>query len=913
MTLLSLGIGILLYMTLLFLIARWGDGAGKSLLSRGWTYGISLAVYCTSWTYYGSVGRAGTGGLIFTTIYLGPLITAFFYPSFLGRLTRLKAHYSITSLADLIAVRYGKSLSLGAFATLATVVGIVPYISLQLKAIQDTVSIVIPSDQLDNQAISSGLFVPVLIFFFTVLFGLRKVNPLERHPGMILALVAECVFKLVAILLVGVLAIWMLSSESLHLPSAWERYAIEKPFLGSFSGADACLWVCYLVLSGSAVMFLPRQFQVSVVENESPVQIRAASWIFPLYLFLINLPVIPIAFAGSVILGAAAKPDYFVLLLPLRADSQWLTLVAWLGGFASATGMVMIEAMAVATMVSNNVILPMVRKRNIGSSFQKTILFSRWVAAGGLILAAWAYGGALGDRYGLVSIGMISFAATFQFVPVVLGGMFWNKGTRLGAWFGLSSGFFIWAYALFAPAIIKSFWPNHWFLTEGIGGLSWTRPASLLGLEGYDPFVSACAISLLVNLGSYVLGSLMSAPCKAGQAEVDEFMRASVEGGAADSELLGDNHAEATVPVLEKKNLVRQILARYMDAASAHRQADEFFEKLGIRGERMTVFHLSEIHAQTERLLAASLGAANAHAILEREEIFTAEERTQLSSHYAGLISQMKISPRDLLRKIDFHKERESLLKQQAAHLERQVEEKSAMLLESSKFVALGQMAGGVAHEINSPLLIISLSNEQISDMASKEEEIPRDKVKTLTARIDQTVHRISRIVQGLKSFARQDRNEPSARKLVSVEEMVEDALSLCQERFKNHGVKLEVVHQSRALKVHCNDVQMVQVILNLLNNAFDATDKLPDRWVRLETDGNSGVRIRVTDSGNGIPPEVAAKLFAPFFTTKEVGKGTGLGLSISKGIVENHRGKIEVDANHPNTSFLITLPQEAA
>ncbi|NUM89218.1 MAG: GHKL domain-containing protein, partial [Bdellovibrionales bacterium] len=595
-----------------------------------------------------------------------------------------------------------------------------------------------------------------------------------------------------------------------------------------------------------------------------------------------------------------------------RSGLGGITLFAYLGGFASATGMVMIEAMAVATMVSNNILLPAIRKRTQGQHFSAAILLTRWASAGLLILAAWAYGNALGGRYGLVSIGMVSFAAVFQFMPATLGGLFWKGGTRAGAWTGLLLGFGTWLYSLFIPAIVKSYWPNNTFLTEGPWGWSWLRPSTLFGMEGIDPFVLACAASIAFNAMGYVLVSLATEPCRKETADAEEFMRVSLDENAVNMDLMD---AEGVlILACGKRSLVEALLSRFMSAAEAKTRTGRIFRDLGIYGEKMTLFHLAEIHARVERDLAATMGAANAYTAVEQAHIFTDGERTLLSSRYADLIARMKISPRDLLRKVNFYQEREQILQQQTALLEKQVAEKSAMLLETSKFAALGQMAGGIAHEINSPLLIISLSGEQLAALARKEAAIPKDTVLTVASRIEQTVRRIARIVQGLRSFARQGSGAED-RKNVSVTKIVEDTLSLCQERFKNHGVKLEIRHQDKNLSLHCNDVQLEQVLLNLLNNAFDATEGLPERWVRLESAGSTGggALIRITDSGSGIPKHVADRLFTPFFTTKEVGKGTGLGLSISKGIIESHGGSLSVDHSCPNTCFLVTLPPATA
>ena len=363
-----------LYLGLLFAVAYWADwraDKGRSVIASPTVYALSLAVYCTAWTYYGSVGRAAETGIGFLPTYLGPTIAAALWGFLLLKMIRVSKSQRITSIADFIASRYGKSQVLGGLVTVIAILGIVPYIALQLKAISASFSIllqypdiVMPRDA-DTVPVwaDNAFFVALLLAAFTILFGTRHLDASERHEGMVAAIALESVVKLVAFTTVGLFVTFGLFSGFSDVFQHAQEAGHVKPLLAPAVGGYVS-WFSLCLLAGLAIMFLPRQFQVAVVENSGERQLRRAIWLFPLYLLLINIFVLPIALAGQLRFpDGAVDADTFVLTLPMVYQQEWLALFAFVGGLSAATGMVIVETIALSTMACNDLVMPALLRR----------------------------------------------------------------------------------------------------------------------------------------------------------------------------------------------------------------------------------------------------------------------------------------------------------------------------------------------------------------------------------------------------------------------------------------------------------------------------------------------------------------------------------------------------------------------
>ncbi|MCX7249993.1 MAG: sodium:solute symporter, partial [Burkholderiales bacterium] len=483
----------LAYLLTLFAVAAYGDrraAVGRSVIASPWVYALSLAVYCSAWTYFGSVGRAASSGVWFLPIYLGPMLAMVLAWLVLRKMLRIAQRYRITSIADFISSRYGKSPLLAGLVTLITVVGIVPYIALQLKGVSVAFDVLtgLPPALARERAWwqESTVYLALALAGFTMMFGARHLDSSERHEGLVAAVAFESVVKLLAFLAIGIYVSWGLFDG---VGDIFARAAVRPELASLFAPGQGMAfahpqWFALTLLAMLSVLLLPRQFQVMVVENVDERHLRRAAWVFPLYLLLINLFVLPIALGGLLHFGPAqADPETFVLSLPLSQGQPALALLAFVGGLSAATGMVIVETIAVSTMVCNDLVVPVLLRTRRWSEgrhdLTRVILHTRRLAILAVMLLGYCYFRLAGEAYALVSIGLISFAAVAQFAPAMLGGMYWRGATRHGALAGLLAGFALWCYTLMLPSLAKSGWMADGFLRAGPWGLDWLRPEAL--------------------------------------------------------------------------------------------------------------------------------------------------------------------------------------------------------------------------------------------------------------------------------------------------------------------------------------------------------------------------------------------------------------------------------------------------
>ncbi|MEO1397784.1 MAG: sodium:solute symporter, partial [Pseudomonadota bacterium] len=458
--------------------ARGGIGWLRSPL----VYTLSLSVYCTAWTFYGAVGYAARSGLEFVTIYLGPTLVFAGWWLILRKLVRVGRTQRITSIADLISSRYGKSNALAVLVTVLAVVGTTPYIALQLQSI--SLSFGVFGGVEDAVDTSTGLWVALGLAVFATLFGTRNLDANERHHGVVMAIAVEAVVKLVALVSVGIFVVWGLADGPLDILDRIDSSPISQ------WEVDPGRWAGLIFASAAAILCLPRMFQVMVVENVDEAHLATASWAFPLYLFAMSLFVVPVAVIGLEI-TPGANPDLFVLTLPLNAGQDGLAMLAFLGGFSSATSMVIVAALALATMVSNHIVMPLYLSHRSGGAIvsgdvRNVVLRARRFSIFGVLCLGYLYYRISGGSAALASIGLIAFVGVAQVLPALLGGLFWRGATRVGAAAGLVLGFVIWGYTLFLPSFGPGGPINAELLANGPWGIEILRPQALFGVEGMD-------------------------------------------------------------------------------------------------------------------------------------------------------------------------------------------------------------------------------------------------------------------------------------------------------------------------------------------------------------------------------------------------------------------------------------------
>jgi len=593
----------LLYVGLLFGIAYLGDRRPlypRQPRLRPLVYSLALAVYCSSWTFYGAVGTAARSGLAYLPIYLGPLLLFVFGFGLLERLVLVARERNITSIADFIAARFGKSHGLAALVAIIAVVAIIPYIALQFKAVAMSFSVL--GDGSSWWFGDTALWCAALLAVFAILFGTRNIDATEHHHGMMLAVAVESLVKLLAFVGIALYAY-------LHGPGIVET--VRAPVQQIEQGSMPPGFVAQTLLAFCAMFCLPRQFQIGVVECEDPRDLRKARWLFPIYMVLISVGVLPIVSAGLGLPSVTARHvDAWVLNLPIALGDHAMALIAFIGGFSAATGMVIVAAVALATMISNDLVMPaLLRIRRLGleqrGDVSHLVLAIRRIAIIGLAAMAYLYYRVIADAENLAATGLLSFAAVAQFAPAIVSALYWRGASRVGVYVGLIAGFATWAYTLLLPAMTRAGWIASAWMEHGPFGLGWLKPNELFHLTGWEPVTHGTFWSLLINVSCLVFISLRFRPSVAERLHaalfVDPFVR-SVSGA-------GDWRGRVTVRDLGT------IAGRIVGDRVTQRAFHEYGQRHGVTLSPTDSADRPLIQF-TERLLASAVGAASARRIL---------------------------------------------------------------------------------------------------------------------------------------------------------------------------------------------------------------------------------------------------------------------------------------------------------
>ena len=599
----------LAYVATLFSIAYFGDSRPlypTRPALRPIVYSLALAVYCSSWTFYGAVGSASRSSLSYLPIYLGPIILFVFFSGLLQRLTRVAKANNITSIADFVGSRFGKSHALGALVTVIAVTSAVPYIALQFKAVAMSVGVLsggAPDAAQVPLLNDPAFYVAVMLSLFAILFGTRRIDATEHHHGMMLAIAAESLMKLVAFVAIGIYALNMPFDVAARSYSVFDEVMRE----GLPSG-----FLAQTLLAFTAMFCLPRQFQVGVVECENPADVPRSRLLFPLYLAIICIFVLPIAEAGmEATAGTSVSPDALLLWLPLAHGENGLAILAYIGGFSAATGMVIVASVALATMISNDLVMPALLRlqflrldeRNDVSSI---VLGIRRTAIIGLAVLALAYYRAVSQAQGLAAIGLLAFAAVAQFAPAIVAGLYWRGASRRGVLVGLVIGFAVWIYTLLLPSMATAEWFDDTWVREGLFGQTWLRPHALFNLSSWDPITHGTFWSLLANIAGCVFVSLRFRPSVEERLRAASFLDAGPERNPT-----GASEWHGRVSIADLRTITGRILGD-RNAASA------FAEYAAASGSALQDDASADraLLQYTERLLAAAIGSASARRML---------------------------------------------------------------------------------------------------------------------------------------------------------------------------------------------------------------------------------------------------------------------------------------------------------
>lgn len=872
-----------LYLLLLFAVAWFGDkraAQGRSVIANPWVYALSMAVYCTAWTYFGSVGRAASAGVWFLPIYLGPMLAMILAWVVVRKMIRIAKTYRITSIADFIGSRYGKSPLLAGLVTLITVVGIVPYIALQLKAIASGYAVLITplgeqTAQADGWWSDSTLYIALALAGFTIVFGTRQLDSTERHEGMVAAIAFESIIKLLAFLAVGIFVTYGVFNGLGDIFSRTLADHALQPLLRFDQGEGFAYpqWFALILLAMLSVIFLPRQFQVMVVENVDECHLKRAAWVFPLYLLLINLFVLPIALGGLLFFGSGKmNPEFFVLSLPLAYGQEALALLAFIGGFSAATGMVIVEAIAVSTMVCNDLMMPLLlRTAHFAgkSDLTRLLLLIRRLAIVGILLLGYAYFHLAGEAYALVSIGLISFAAVAQFAPAVLGGMYWKKGTRSGVLVGLLLGFGLWLYTLVLPSLARSGWISTDFIQYGLWGIHWLKPEQLLGLSELDNLTHSLFWSLFANSTAYYLLGLWGKPSARETSQALLFVNVF-------------NRTAATRPVFwqgcARLEDLQALLERFLGK-------DKAIGLLQHYAEQAKLATLSQIPSDArlvqfvETQLAGAIGSASARVMVAsvvKEEPLELEDVMRMLKE----TSQLWAYSRAL-------EEKSRSLEQATAELRAANEQLKSLDHLKDDFMS------SVTHELRTPLTSIRALSEMMLDDDEMEQEQRRQFLEIIVAETE----RLGRLVNQVLDMAKIEAGHAEWHSSdVDMQAVIMQAVRGIAATYHEHGAIVELHSNGVVAPIRADADRLVQVMLNLLSNAVKFVPRGRGRVDITLTDNVDGITVEVQDNGVGIAPEQQAQVFEKFRQLGQIGnqrQGTGLGLPISRQVVEHFGGRM--------------------
>ena len=616
---------MVLYLLLLFGIAQFAERRkleGRSIVSNPYVYALSWCVYVTAWTFYGSIGRAASTGLEYLPIYLGPTLAMLLGWLLIRKMVRASKEFRLTSVSDFMSYRYGRSYTIGAIVAIFSLIMVTPYVALQLIAISTSLEILSGPEILLGVPIESKLLVAILLGAFAVIFGARHLDPMEHHEGLIGVIAFESLVKLVAFLMAGIYVAYGIFGGYGSILEKMSTLIASNPNYTELVDINYTAWFSLMLISFFAVLLLPRQFYVMAVENTNEKHLKKAMWLFPLYLLLMNIFVPAIAWAG-IILGTPGLKDAYIITIPHRQGLDLLALFFFIGGTSAATAMILVESVAVGTMILNDLEMPYLLSRiGAGRNLPNLLLNMRRVNILLVVLLGYLYSLAVAYQ-NLADIGIISFLAVTQFAPIALGGLYWRRGCREGAIAGLISGFILWGYTAFIPALAEEGNILNGIVENGPFGLAILKPTDLFGLS-LDPWTNSLLWTLLFNCSLYVLVSLLFKPSPNEEVLANSFV---------------DIFKEKVEPTLTEKIIrmgtvdeLETTLALYIGTDKAKELVEENLARLNTTRSEIDAKQLLELWKQFEKTLTSSVGSSATRMIVEEtvsvEPVIEAAEKT---------------------------------------------------------------------------------------------------------------------------------------------------------------------------------------------------------------------------------------------------------------------------------------------
>ena len=883
---------ILFYLVFLFFIAYLAEkNPNSKWVNNPYVYALSFAVYCSAWTYYGSIGVAAEKGVDFLTIYLGPILAAPLWIIVLRKVIRISKQHKISSLADFISLRYGKNRFLGALVTFICVVGILPYISLQLQAVSETFKILTRTNLESNSIVNDSTFyIALILAIFAAFFGTRITDASRKHGGIIASIALESVLKLVFFLAVGIYVTYFLFDGMKDIVTQFSTLPNFNSKV-TLSGFEAGFnWFFTIMLSFIAIFLLPRQFQVSVLENNKEKHIKTAVWLFPFYLLLINIFVIFIAYGGKINLGDGFNSEYFSLLLPLEEGNVFLALLVFLGGLSAVVSMVIVSSLALSIMISNNLIIPYgFLGKLIKNRSEKNTRFIRNIrrfAIFFIITIAYAFYYNFSIELSLYSIGLIAFVIIAQIGPSFFIGLFWNRGSSKGAIIGIIGGFAVTCFTLIIPFIIEALSGSNAFVEEGLFSIDLLKPHALFGIDFLTPHAHAFFWSILINLLLYMYFSLNSVGNyrERNYAEmfVDSKNYASLQDGAFVWK--GEGYVED----------IKSVLTKFLGFEKTKKALRIFFNKYNLSEDtRLADARLINF---SEQLLTGTVGSASAKILIQ------------------SVVKEEEISLVEVLKVLEESKEAKTqskILSQKSKELSllaNQLKNANKELVE--KDVQKDEFLDTVAHELKTPLTGIRASTELLLD----DVEMPTEIKSQFLSNILQDSERLSRLINNILDFEKLSNNRQELSiKQNDISKTLIKTIRVLQTNANKKNIQI-ILKNNYGVKLPYDEDRMIQVFTNVISNAIKFCKPEKGEILVDYRLGNNHLEISIKDNGKGIANEDVAYIFDKFYQSKNQNtikpEGTGLGLAISKQIVEKHKGKIWVNKTSKNGSeFKIKIP----
>ena len=871
---------IMCYLAVLFYIAFIAEKNAKSKwVNNPYIYTLSLAVYCSAWTYYGSVGMAASSGVGFLPIYLGPAIAVPIWIVLLRKIIRISKQHKISSIADFISLRYGNNRFLGALITMLCITATVPYISLQLKAVAETFSIMTNEPHIIGSSIfdDSTFYIALLLAIFATFFGTQATDASEKHKGIVTTVAFESLLKLTFFLIIGVYVTYYLFDGTQDIYNQISKTANFENLTKLPNLEGGFNWFFMMMLSFTAIFLLPRQFQVSVLENSRVKHLKNAIWLFPLYLLLFNIFVIFIAWAGKLTFGDTANAEYYTLLLPLRSGHSFLALLVFLGGLSAVISMVVVSTLALSKMISNNLVIPygfldkfVKAKPEENALYIKNI---RRISIFTVIIIAYFFYNNFSIELSLYSIGLISFVIVAQLAPSFFIGLFWNRGSSLASILGIIIGFIISAYTLILPFTIEAFTGNSEFTELGFFRIAALRPYALFGIDFLSPPAHAFFWSLMANTMCYLIISLVFKGHYRERNYAEMFVDSKNSSSLQDNALVWKGEAY----VADIKN----VLTKFLGEARTQRALHLFFKKYDIPAD--TQMADARLINFSEKLLTGSIGGASAKILI------------------AGVVKEQEISLPEVLKILEESKETISsnkVLQEKSSELidlTAQLKNANEKLIIKDK--QKDEFLDTVAHELKTPITGIRAASELLMD---ENDDMPPEIRQNFLKNIVSDSDRLSRLINNILDFE----NLSSGRQQLhlkkrNIQKTLKKAIGNIQHIAANKDIKI-VNNNSFNFELPYDEDRILQVITNLLSNAIKFCE--PKKGV-ITLDyklGNDCIEIYVKDNGKGIPEEDINYIFEKFYQSKNQNtikpQGSGLGLAISKQIIEKHQGSIWVE-----------------